>query len=78
LAEALEPGGLLIYTGQPFHPQIEMIARTLPSHRDFRPWVMRRRTQAELDQLVEAAGFCKISQTIDEWGMFTVSLAQRS
>jgi hypothetical protein len=54
-----------------------MIARTLPSHRDFHPWIMRRRTQAEIDQLVEAAGFRKIDQRIDEWGIFTVSIAQR-
>ena len=54
-----------------------MSARTLPSHRGFRPWVMRRRTQAEMDQLVEAAGFSKISQTIDAWGIFTVSIAER-
>ena len=34
---------------------------------------MRRRTQAEMDQLVAAAGFRKIEQRIDEWGIFTVS-----
>jgi hypothetical protein len=78
LANAIEPGGFLVYTGQPFHPQLEMIARTLPSHRDFRPWIMRRRTQAEMDQLVEAAGFRKIDQRIDEWGIFTVSVAQKN
>jgi esterase/lipase/SAM-dependent methyltransferase len=77
LADAIEPGGYLIYTGQPWHPQLEMIARTLTSHRDGRPWVMRRRTQAELDQLVAAAGFGKIDQLTDDWGIFTVSLAQR-
>ena len=77
LADAIETGGYLIYTGQPWHPQLEMIARTLPSHRDHKPWVMRRRTQAEMDQLVEAAGFQKIEQLGDEWGIFTVSMAQR-
>jgi alpha-beta hydrolase superfamily lysophospholipase len=77
LADAMEPSGYLIYTGQPWHPQLEMIARTLSSHRDHKPWVMRRRTQAELDQLVEAAGFRKVDQLTDEWGIFTVSLAQR-
>jgi alpha-beta hydrolase superfamily lysophospholipase len=78
LADAIEPGGYLIYTGQPWHPQLEMIARTLPSHRDHKPWIMRRRTQAEIDQLVEAAGFRKKEQLADEWGIFTVSLAQRN
>jgi alpha-beta hydrolase superfamily lysophospholipase len=78
LAEAIEPGGYLIYTGQPWHPQLEMIARTLPSHRDHQPWIMRRRTQAEMDQLVEAAGFRKTEQLGDDWGIFTVSMAQRT
>lgn len=77
MADAIEPGGYLIYTGQPWHPQLEMIARALTSHRDGVAWVMRRRVQAEMDQLVEAAGFEKIEQRIDEWGIFTVSLARR-
>jgi alpha-beta hydrolase superfamily lysophospholipase/SAM-dependent methyltransferase len=77
LAGAIEPGGYLVYTGQPFHPQLEMIARTLSSHREHRPWIMRRRTQAEMDQLVEAAGFRKLDQEIDDGGIFSVSLAQR-
>ena len=38
---------------------------------------MRRRSQAEMDQLVEHAGFRKVEQRIDEWGIFTVSLAVR-
>ncbi|MBV8904828.1 MAG: class I SAM-dependent methyltransferase family protein, partial [Acidobacteriia bacterium] len=78
MADAIEPGGYLVYTGQPWHPQLEMIARTLPSHRDHKPWIMRRRTQAELDQLVESAGFRKLYQLADDWGIFTVSLAQRT
>jgi len=77
LAAAVEEGGYLIYTGQPWHPQLQLIARALTSHRDGQPWVMRRRSQAEMDQLVEAAGFRKLSQRIDEWGIFSVSLAQR-
>ena len=77
LARAMEPGSLLVYTGQPWHPQLEMIARTLTSHRDGAAWVMRRRTQQELDQLVEQAGFRKLDQRIDKWGIFTVALAER-
>jgi alpha-beta hydrolase superfamily lysophospholipase len=77
LAAAIPDGGLLIYTGQPWHPQLELIARALTSHRGGAAWIMRRRTQAELDALVEAAGFRKIAQRIDEWGIFTVSLARR-
>jgi alpha-beta hydrolase superfamily lysophospholipase len=77
LADAVPPGGYLLYTGQPWHPQLELIARALTSHRDGQAWVMRRRSQAEMDQLVAAAGFRKLEQRIDEWGIFSVSLAQR-
>ena len=56
--DAIETGGYLIYTGQPWHPQLEMIARALTSHKAGSPnWVMRRRSQQEMDQLVEKAGF---------------------
>jgi alpha-beta hydrolase superfamily lysophospholipase len=77
LADAVPPGGYLVYTGQPWHPQLELIARALTSHRAGAAWIMRRRTQAEMDQLVAAAGFRKLEQRIDEWGIFTVSLARR-
>lgn len=78
LAGAMEPGGCLVYTGQPWHPQIEFIARTLTSHREGVPWVMRRRTQEELDELVRSAGFRKLEQRIDPEGLFTVTLAERA
>jgi alpha-beta hydrolase superfamily lysophospholipase/SAM-dependent methyltransferase len=76
LARALPEDGLLIYTNQPWHPQLEFIARVL-RNREGKPWVMRRRTQAEMDDLVREAGFEKIDQEIDEWGIFSVSLARR-
>jgi alpha-beta hydrolase superfamily lysophospholipase/SAM-dependent methyltransferase len=75
IARAMRNGGMLIYTGQPWHPQLEMIARVL-TNRDGQPWIMRRRTQAELDDLVRTAGFEKVRQEIDEQGIFTVSLAR--
>ena len=53
-----------------------MIARVLPN-RDGEPWIMRRRTQAEMDELVRAAGFEKLGMEIDQWGIFTVSLARK-
>jgi alpha-beta hydrolase superfamily lysophospholipase len=77
IADAMPEGGCLVYTGQPWHPQLALIARALTSHRQGQAWVMRRRTQAEMDQLVETAGFRKVDQRIDEWGIFTVSLAVR-
>ena len=77
LADAIPDGGLLVYTGQPWHPQLKTIAWSLTSHRDGQPWVMRVRSQGEMDALVEEAGFEKCAQLIDEWGIFTVSLAVR-
>ncbi len=76
LADAIEPGGHLIYTNQPWHPQLEFIARVL-RNREGKPWIMRRRTTAEMDQLVARAGFAKIEMEIDQWGMFSVSVARR-
>jgi len=76
LFSAVQAGGWLIYTGQPWHPQVEMIARTL-TNRDGQFWVMRRRPQGEMDALVEAAGFKKEKQWIDDFGIFTVSIARK-
>jgi hypothetical protein len=76
LAEALEPNGYLIYTNQPWHPQVEFIARVL-RNREGKPWIMRRRTTAEMDEIVSVAGFEKEEMEVDEWGMFTVSVARR-
>jgi alpha-beta hydrolase superfamily lysophospholipase len=78
LASSIQSGSFLIYTGQPWHPQLEYIARVLPSHQSGKPWVMRRRTTRELDQLVQNAGFTKITMRIDIWGIFTVSVAVRN
>ncbi len=76
LARAIEPGGYLIYTNQPWHPQLEFIARVL-RNREGKPWIMRRRTTAEIDELVQSAGFEKLRMEIDRWGMFTVAVARR-
>lgn len=75
--QAMEKGGYLIYTGQIWHPQQEFIARALTSHRQGNAWVMRLRSQAEMDALVENAGFEKIDQCIDDFGIFTVAVAKK-
>jgi len=76
LAAVMKEGGFLLYTNQPWHPQIELIARVL-TNREGKPWLMRRRTQAEIDELVASAGFAKQEMRVDEHGIFTVSLARR-
>jgi alpha-beta hydrolase superfamily lysophospholipase len=76
IAGVLQDNGYLIYTCQPWHPQIELIARVL-CNRDGKPWIMRRRTQAEMDALVRTAGLKKVDTVIDSHGLFSVSVAQK-
>ncbi len=71
---SLKDNGYLLYTNQPWHPEQEFISKTLNNHRGS-SWVMRCRSQAEMDQLVDDAGFDKIAMRIDKFGIFTVSLA---
>lgn len=77
LFSATTNNGILIYTGQPWHPQLEYIARVLTSHRNGADWIMRRRTQLEMDELVNEAGFTKTTGIADRWGIFTVSKAKK-
>jgi esterase/lipase len=76
IGAALAEGGHLVYTGQPWHPQLDMIAQTLDNHQG-QPWVMRPRPQAELDALVRAAGLRKTGTHIGLEGIFTVSVARK-
>ena len=65
VGDAVQDGGYLIYTCAPWHPQPDPAGRS-------------RRGQAALDRLVEEAGFRKIIQHGDVWGLQTVSLAVRT
>jgi alpha-beta hydrolase superfamily lysophospholipase/SAM-dependent methyltransferase len=76
VVRSLKPGGYLIYTAQPWHPQLDLIAHTLTDHRG-RPWKMRPRPQAEMDALVTLAGARKVDTAIGLEGIFTVSLARK-
>ena len=76
VGSVLVDNGWLLYTDQPWHPQQEMIARVLPN-RDGEPWIMRCRSQAEMDALVSEAGTRRHSMAIDRWGIFSVALARK-
>ena len=76
VARQLKPGGALIYTGQPWHPQLALIAGTLRNHRGV-AWLMRPRPQGELDGLVACAGLHKTASRIGLEGIFTLSVARR-
>lgn len=75
VASIIDMHGYLLYTGQPWHPQLEQIANVLGNHQQEK-WVMRRRSQYELDRLFQSKGFEKESMKIDNWGIFTVSSAK--
>lgn len=77
IADVVAPNGWLIYTNQPWHPQQELIARSLHGY-DRKLWAMRCRSSAEMDHLVSRVGFEKQRMKIDDQGIFTVSLAKMS
>lgn len=73
VASVMEKGGFVVYTGQPWHPQLKIIAFVLKSHQE-KDWIMRRRSQSELDRIFRHNGIKKQSMLIDDFGIFTVSL----
>jgi len=76
LFSIMQDGGYIVYTGQPWHPQLEMIGRLL-NNRQGERWIMRRRVQAEIDQLISSVGFEKMDTVSDEMGIFTVSCSRK-
>ena len=77
LGTRLRPGGLLVLTGQPHHPQLETIAALL-THRDGSPWRMHLRSTRTLEEWCRQAGFTDIQTQGDSFGIFTVSVARRA
>jgi len=73
----LPPGGLIVLTGQPRHPQLRFIAGVL-THRDGRPWIMRPRPVHELERHLTEAGFVDPHTTGDSQAIFTITLARSS
>jgi SAM-dependent methyltransferase len=76
LSRILEPGGTLIYTIQPYHPQLELIARTLNSHTG-KPWVMRLRSLELTEEWASAAGFGNFQVQMDSFGIFGAILCSK-
>ena len=72
----LPAGGLLVLTGQPRHPQLELIGNLL-THRDGSPWRMRLRSTATLNAWCAAAGFADITTQLDSQGIFSISVMRK-
>lgn len=76
VARILNPGGRLIVTIQPNHPQLEFIARVLKSHTG-KPWAMRLRPVEQTWGWLKQAGFRVVSQSMEETGIFGVIVAEK-
>jgi len=77
LYRILDDSGTLIFTIQPQHPQLEMIARTLPAHTGL-PWVMRVRSWELVRQWAEVAGFQNFQVQMEPNGIFGVVTAGKT
>jgi ubiquinone/menaquinone biosynthesis C-methylase UbiE len=76
IASILKKGDHYIVTNQPFHPQLEMIARVLPN-RLGKPWVMRLRSDTQIRLWAEDNGFHCLKTLVDSDGIFSVFLFER-
>lgn len=77
LSQAVPQGGYLVYTGMAGQPRSLFAMTTLFGMQESLASGTPHRPQADLDQLVERAGFRKLDTWVDEHGMATVSLAIR-
>jgi SAM-dependent methyltransferase len=72
----LPHGGLLVLTGQPHHPQLELIGNLL-THRDGSPWRMQLRSTETLTTWCASAGFVDITTLMDSQGIFSISVMRK-
>lgn len=75
-ARALRPGGRLIFTLQPRHPQLELIARILRSHTG-EPWVMRLRSLDLFREWMEPLGLRYLRHRMEPCDIFGVAVAEK-
>ncbi|MFE5853829.1 class I SAM-dependent methyltransferase family protein [Streptomyces sp. NPDC056500] len=74
LRSLLAPGGVLVFTTQTHHPQLEFIARVLPN-RDGVLWEMKCRPVEKAEQWARDAGFDAVASRREQVGLFTVTTA---
>jgi ubiquinone/menaquinone biosynthesis C-methylase UbiE len=76
-ARCLDPGSVLVFTIQPHHPQLELIARTLTSHTG-KPWVMRLRSLELFQAWMKEARLQYVSHHMEKYGIFGVVVAVKA
>ncbi|MET4922864.1 class I SAM-dependent methyltransferase family protein [Streptomyces sp. PSRA5] len=72
----LAPGGVLVFTTQTHHPQLEFIANVLPN-RDGVLWEMKCRPVELAERWAGQAGFAEVASRRESVGLFTVTTARR-
>lgn len=72
----LAPGGVLVFTTQTHHPQLEFIANVLPN-REGVLWEMKCRPVELAEQWAAQAGFTEVASRRESVGLFTVTTARR-
>jgi len=76
IASCLDPGGSLVFTIQPYHPQLEMAARALTSNTG-KPWIMRLRSLDLYKQWLNEAGLEYVSHEMEKHQIFGVVEARK-
>ena len=76
IATCLVSGGSLIFTIQPYHPQLEMAARALTSNTG-KPWIMRLRNLDLYKQWLNEAGLEYVSHKMENHQIFGVVEARK-
>lgn len=71
IAQCLAPDGVLLFTIQPEHPQLEFIARTLTSNTG-KPWVMRLRTLELFQEWMQESGLRYVAHDMEDNWIFGV------
>ncbi len=71
----LPPDGAFVFTTQIAHPQLDMIANTLPN-RNGDPWVMGTRSVETVEAWARAAGFRTVCTEVESHGLFAVTVAR--
>lgn len=68
----LPPRGMLLFTTQVRHPQLELIANVL-TNRHGEPWVMGTRPLARVERWAREAGFRSVGSELEPNGLFAVT-----
>lgn len=72
----LKPGGILVFTTQVSHPQLELIENVLVN-RDGEPWRMICRPAGEAEAMAIGAGFAVRRTELEPNGLFAVTVCER-